>query len=64
MEDGIDEINKQMKEGKLVIAGERILEDKAEKKQEGVDAVTAPTMTSRFITMSKKFQEQKKNSEK
>ncbi len=58
MEDGIDDINKQIKEGKIVVTDEKILDTQTEK-QEYVDATTAPTMTTRFITLSKKFQEQK-----
>ncbi|MFA6808444.1 MAG: hypothetical protein WCR27_05575 [Eubacteriales bacterium] len=61
MEDELDNINKQIKQGEIVRTDDKILDNNI-KKQKYVDAKTSPTMSTLFSTMVKKYQEEKKNS--
>lgn len=57
MDDGIDNINRQIKQGEIVITtDEKILNDETEK-QRYVDAMTSPTMKT-ILKIRQKLQEQ------
>jgi uncharacterized protein (DUF39 family) len=59
--DKIEQINKQIEQGELVITDETILAAQTEK-QKTVDAVTAPTMATLFRLKSQEYLAKKQNS--
>jgi hypothetical protein len=61
VENGVYDINKQIKQGRIILTDDKILNDETEK-QSDVDAVTAPTMGTLFRIKSKEYLEQKRKS--
>lgn len=61
VEEKLDKVNEQIKQGEIIITNEEILDGQTEK-QKYVDAVTGPTMATLLRIKSKEYLEQKEKS--